>query len=78
MKSSMESIHVLSLYYLVPFLFILIGGILLAEFTSHPGIISRIVSGTRTKIKIKQGIINSTIETGGVSSTQESLVVKND
>ena len=78
MKDSMESIHTLSLYYLLPFLFIHIGGILLAEFTSQPGIISRIVSGARTKIKIKEGTINSPIERGGVSSIKESLAKKID
>ncbi|MBK7428266.1 MAG: cytochrome b/b6 domain-containing protein [Saprospiraceae bacterium] len=52
MKGFMEEIHVLSIYYLVPFLIIHLGGVLIAEFTTHPGIISRIVSGTkRTKEK---------------------------
>lgn len=50
MKNSMEEIHVLSIYYLIPFLIIHIGGVLFAEFTTQSGIISRIVSGTkRTK-----------------------------
>ena len=58
MKDSMESIHVLSLYYLVPFLIIHIGGVLYAEFTSLPGIISRIISGPkRSKTKIKDETI---------------------
>lgn len=43
MKKTMEDIHVLSIYYLIPFLVLHIGGVLFAEFTSSPGIISRIV-----------------------------------
>lgn len=50
MKNIMEGIHVLSIYYLIPFLIIHLGGVLIAEFTTQPGIISSIVSGTkRTK-----------------------------
>lgn len=45
MKNIMEEIHVLSIYYLIPFLILHLGGILMAEFTNQPGIISRIVSG---------------------------------
>lgn len=48
MKDFMEEIHVLSLYYLIPFLILHVGGILLAEFTTQPGIISRIVRGKQT------------------------------
>lgn len=48
MKGFMEEIHVLSLYYLIPFLILHVGGILLAEFTTQPGIISRIVRGKQT------------------------------
>ncbi|MGG7033704.1 MAG: cytochrome b/b6 domain-containing protein [Flavobacterium sp.] len=51
MKNIMEEIHVLSIYYLILFLIIHLGGVLIAEFTSQPGIISRIVSG---KKQIKQ------------------------
>lgn len=47
LKEPMEEIHVLSIYYLVPFIIIHLGGILLAEFSNQQGIISRIVSGTR-------------------------------
>lgn len=47
LKKGMEQIHVLSLYYFIPFLIIHIGGVLIAEFTSQPGIISRIVSGAK-------------------------------
>ena len=45
-KKSVESIHELSIYYLVPFVIVHIGGVLLAEFTDRKGIISRIVSGS--------------------------------
>lgn len=48
LKHSMEEIHVLSTYYLIPFLIIHLGGVLIAEFTKQPGIISRIVSGTKS------------------------------
>ena len=47
MKKIMEEIHVLSNYYLIPFLIIHLGGVLITEFTSQPGIISSIVSGTK-------------------------------
>lgn len=46
-KSVMKGIHVLSNYYLIPFLIIHLGGVIIAEFTTQPGIISRIVSGTK-------------------------------
>lgn len=46
LKKSMEEIHVLSIYYLLGFIVIHIGGVLLAEFTDRKGIISGIVSGT--------------------------------
>jgi cytochrome b561 len=49
MKNFMEEIHVLSIYYLIPFLIIHLGGVLISEFTKQPGIISRIVSGTKRK-----------------------------
>ncbi|MEY3437516.1 MAG: hypothetical protein RL265_101 [Bacteroidota bacterium] len=47
MKSTVEEIHVLSIYYLLTFLVLHVGGILIAEFTVNPGIISRIVRGTK-------------------------------
>ena len=49
MKNIMGEIHVLSIYYLIPFLIIHLGGVLISEFTNQPGIISRIVSGTKRK-----------------------------
>lgn len=45
LKKPIEAIHVLSIYYLVPFIIIHLSGVLLAEFTDQKGIISRIVSG---------------------------------
>ena len=47
MKNTVEEIHVLSIYYLLTFLVLHVGGILIAEFTVNPGIISRIVRGTK-------------------------------
>ncbi len=46
-KKFMESIHVLAIYYLVPFMVIHLAGVLLAEFTKDKGIVSRIVSGKK-------------------------------
>lgn len=50
MKEPTEEIHVLSIYYLVPFLVLHLGGVLLAEFTTQPGIISRIVNGNKQEV----------------------------
>lgn len=47
-KKSMEEIHVLSIYYLIGFIVLHIGGVFLAEFTNQKGIISRIVSGSNS------------------------------
>lgn len=44
-KKSMEEIHILSIYYLITFIILHIGGVLWSEFTMGKGIISRIVSG---------------------------------
>lgn len=44
-KETMESIHKLSIYYLVSFIVLHLAGVLYAEFTNDKGIISRIVSG---------------------------------
>jgi len=46
LKEPMEEIHVLGIYYLIAFIVIHIGGILIAEFTNQKGIISRIVRGS--------------------------------
>ena len=48
-KDPMESIHVLSIYYLLAFIVIHLTGILIGEFTNQKGIISRIVSGSKDK-----------------------------
>jgi cytochrome b561 len=47
LKTPMEEIHVLSIYYLVAFIVLHIGGVLYAEFTISKGIISKIVSGNK-------------------------------
>lgn len=49
LKTAMEDIHVLSIYYLVGFLVIHIAGVFIAEFTNQKGIISRMVSGSKNK-----------------------------
>lgn len=46
LKAPMEGIHVLGIYYLVGFIVIHVAGVLIAEFTNHKGIISRIVRGS--------------------------------
>lgn len=45
LKKPMEEIHILSLYYLIPFIVIHLAGVLIAEFSSQKGLISRIISG---------------------------------
>lgn len=50
LKSNMEAIHERALYYLLVFIFIHFGGILLAEFTTQPGIVSKIISGHKSKM----------------------------
>ncbi len=47
LKKSMEDIHVLGIYYLVAFIVIHVAGVLIAEFSDHKGIVSRIVSGSK-------------------------------
>jgi len=47
LKTPMEEIHVLGIYYLIGFIVLHIGGVLIAEFTNQKGIISRIVSGSK-------------------------------
>lgn len=42
---SLEEVHVLGIYYLVAFIVLHIAGIIIAEFTDHKGIISRIING---------------------------------
>lgn len=50
LKKSMESIHELSIYYLLGFIVLHIGGVLLAEFTTNKGILSKIVSGEKKEV----------------------------
>lgn len=47
LKKQMEEIHILSIYYLVAFIGIHIGGVLMAELSNQQGIISRIISGAK-------------------------------
>ena len=47
LKDLMEEIHVLSLYYLLGFMVLHFGGVLLAECTTQKGLISRIISGSK-------------------------------
>lgn len=49
LKDTMEEIHVLSIYYLLAFIFIHFGGVFLAELTNQKGIISKIISGTKNE-----------------------------
>ena len=48
-KHDVEELHELSIYYLVAFLVLHLGGVFLAELTSQKGIISRIISGVKSK-----------------------------
>jgi|TARA_R110000822_G_scaffold175249_2_gene314948 cytochrome b561 len=47
LKSSMEEIHILGIYYLIGFIVLHLAGVFIAEFTDQKGIISRIVSGSK-------------------------------
>ena len=46
-KDSMEDIHVLGIYYLIAFILVHVTGILIAEFTTESGIVSRIIGGSK-------------------------------
>ena len=48
-KEIMEAIHVKSLYYMVVFIILHVGGVLLADMGTEPGIISRMVSGDKRR-----------------------------
>lgn len=50
LKKQMEEIHELSIYYLVAFIVIHLSGVLIAEFTSERGLISKIISGAGKKM----------------------------
>ena len=41
----MEAIHVKSLYYMLSFIVLHIGGVLLADIGSEPGIVSKMIRG---------------------------------
>ena len=47
LKTTMEEIHILSIYYLIAFIAVHLAGVLIAEFSDQKGIISRIVSGSK-------------------------------
>ena len=44
---AVEELHVLSIYYFVAYMLLHLGGVFLAEFTSLPGLISRVISGDK-------------------------------
>jgi cytochrome b len=48
-KHDVEELHEMSIYYLVAFLVLHLGGVLLAELTNQKGIVSRIISGAKNK-----------------------------
>ena len=54
LKKPMEEIHILSIYYLVPFIVIHLTGVLIAEFTDQKGIMSRIISGKKEDKKARK------------------------
>jgi cytochrome b561 len=47
LKKPVEEIHILSIYYLVVYIILHFGGILLAEFSNQHGIVSKIISGNK-------------------------------
>jgi|SRR5690606_23392017 len=49
LKEPLEGIHVFSLYYLIPFIIVHLAGVFTAEFTDQKGIVSRMLSGKRSK-----------------------------
>ena len=44
-KKPLEEVHVLGIYYLVAFIVIHLGGVIMAELTNQKGIVSRIIGG---------------------------------
>lgn len=44
-EHTMEEIHVMSIYYVIAFLILHWGGVLIAELTNQKGLISRVISG---------------------------------
>jgi cytochrome b561 len=49
LKKPMEEIHVLGIYYLIGYILLHLTGTFIAEFTDQKGIISKIVSGSKTE-----------------------------
>jgi cytochrome b len=49
LRHSMAAIHVLSIYYLVAYIIIHLLGVIIAELTDQPGIISRTISERKTR-----------------------------
>lgn len=47
LKDSAEEIHVLSIYYLLAFIILHLGGVFFAELTTQKGLISSIISGSK-------------------------------
>lgn len=47
LKEAMEFIHVKSLYYMITFIILHIGGVLLADFGEEKGIVSKMISGDK-------------------------------
>ncbi len=45
LKGQMEEIHELSIYYLLTFIVLHLGGVIMAELTHQQGLVSRIISG---------------------------------
>ena len=52
MKKPMEEIHIISIYYLIAYIIVHIGGVLIAEFTNEQGIVSKMISGNIKKEKL--------------------------
>ena len=50
LEHTMEDIHVLSIYYLITYILLHIGGVLIAELTDDQGLVSRIISGGKKEI----------------------------
>lgn len=50
-KNQVEDVHVLSIYYILTFIFLHFSGILLAEFGPQKGIISKMISGEKPDAK---------------------------
>ena len=47
LKDTMEGVHVLSLYYLIPFILIHLAGVITAEISEQKGIVSRLLGGVK-------------------------------